>query len=309
MDSTNLDTFLAVTEYGSFTEAAEKLYLTQPAVSKRIATLEQEFKTRLFDRVGKQVLLTEAGRVLSRRAHSILAEIEDSRREIHNLSGQAAGRLSIGTSHHIGLHRLPKILRQYTRCFPEVDLDLQFRNSEQICDEVKNGKLELGIITLPPQAMEPLTMQSVWEDELVFAVGRTHPLATLVKNAESKAVASIKQTTIKLQELARYPAILPSRGTYTREIVERPFTKHKLVITTKMETNYLETIKMLISVGLGWTALPSTMVDDEIVVLNISDKPLHRTLGVVRHSARTLSNSARELIMLLQENSSDPDIS
>lgn len=197
MDSSNLDTFLAVVEYGSFTEAAEKSYLTQPAISKRIAALERDLNTRLFDRVGKQVLLTEAGRVLSLRAHAILAEIEDSRREIQNLSGQAAGVLSIGTSHHIGLHRLPKILRQYTHCFPEVELDLQFKNSEQICDEVKNGKLELGIITLPPQPIEQLTMQSVWQDELVFAVGRTHPLA------------AIPQTSIKPRKLARFPAILP----------------------------------------------------------------------------------------------------
>lgn len=71
-----------------------------------------------------------------------------------------------------------------------------------------------------------------------------------------------------------------------------------------METNHLETIKMLISVGLGWTALPSTMLDDEIVVLDVYNKPLHRTLGVVWHSSRTLSNSAGELIKLLREQSS-----
>ena len=142
MDSTTLQTFLTVAQLGSFTDAAEKLYLSQSAVSKRIAALESELNSRLLDRIGKQVLLTEAGKVLAAHAQTLLMEIEDTRREILNLSAEVSGRLSVGTSHHVGLHRLPKVLENYTSHYPQVELDLQFMNSEQICDAIKHGELE-----------------------------------------------------------------------------------------------------------------------------------------------------------------------
>ena len=114
MDTNSLRTFITTAELESFSLAAEQLYLTQPAISKRIAALEEELGAKLFDRIGRHVSLTEAGRTLLQRARIILQEVEDSRRLISNLSGTVSGRLSIGTSHHIGLHRLPPVLRRYS---------------------------------------------------------------------------------------------------------------------------------------------------------------------------------------------------
>ena len=107
MDIPSLRGFLAVAEHGSFSAAAEELHLTQPAVSKRVAQLELGLGQRLFDRVGHRVLLTRAGEVLLPRARCILQEISDTRRVLANLRGLVDGSLSIVTSHHIGLRRLP----------------------------------------------------------------------------------------------------------------------------------------------------------------------------------------------------------
>jgi DNA-binding transcriptional LysR family regulator len=284
MDTGNLHTFLTVAEKQSFSEAAESLYLTQPAVSKRIAALEDELGTRLFDRIGRRITLTEAGAALLVRAKTILLEMEDSKREIANLSGSVAGRLSIGTSHHIGLHRLPPVLRAYTARYPEVELDLHFMDSEQACQAVLGGDLELGIVTLPPAATADLHREILWPDPLNIVVSADHPLA--------------QQKSIQLSRLAEYPAILPATGTYTRQVLEQAFAPRDLHLTVGMTTNFLETIKMLVSVGLGlsWSVLPKTMLSEELVALKVTGLRLQRQLGMVWHAQRTLSNAARAMM-------------
>ena len=113
MDTNNLTAFLAIVDSGSFSIAAEKLFLTQPAVSKRIASLEEQLNTPLFDRSGRTVNLNEAGRTLLPKARKMLELLNDTRQEITNLSGQVKGPLSIATSHHIGLRRLPEVLKAF----------------------------------------------------------------------------------------------------------------------------------------------------------------------------------------------------
>ena len=118
MDIASLQAFVIVADSGSFSVAADQLHLTQPAISKRIAALETDLNVRLFDRLGRAVRLTEAGAVLLPRARRILSEVEDSRRALRNLAGTVAGSLIIATSHHIGLHRLPPVLRIFTAQYP-----------------------------------------------------------------------------------------------------------------------------------------------------------------------------------------------
>ena len=110
MDFAALKAFIAVAETGSFSAAAGRLFLTQPAVSKRIAALENELDARLFDRIGRTVALTEAGVALLPRAQKLLLELEDSIRTISSLSAETRGRLRFATSHHIGLYCLPSTL-------------------------------------------------------------------------------------------------------------------------------------------------------------------------------------------------------
>jgi DNA-binding transcriptional LysR family regulator len=282
MDTVNLQTFIVAAELKSFSLAAEQLYLTQPAVSKRVATLEGELGAALFDRIGRRVSLTEAGRELLPRAKGILREIEDSRRLISNLTGSVAGQLSIGTSHHIGLHRLPPVLKQFSKTFPDVDLDLQFMDSEAACRAVQTGELELGIVTLPLEPLAELQSELIWPDPLDIVVGHDHPL--------------VGKSRLDFKQLSQHPAILPSPGTYTRQLLERSVSKAGGKLTASMTTNYLETIKMMVGVGLGWSVLPRSMLDNDLVALKVRGMTLTRQLGIVRHRARTLSNAASAMI-------------
>lgn len=285
MDFANLKAFISVAEHSSFSIASEHLFLTQPAISKRIAALEIELDTHLFDRIGRQVTLTEAGKALLPRAQQILLEIEDSRRAIKNLSHDVSGSLKVGTSHHIGLHRLPPVLRAYTKQYPGVELDIQFMDSEQACRAVEHGDLEMGIVTLPLQPSPMLQTKMIWPDPLSVIVGKGHPLY------------ECKQLT--LRQLAEHKAVLPARGTFTREIIEQAFDKHKVDVDISLSTNYLETIKMLVSVGLGWSVLPASMLDKDIRAIPTQELKLMRDLGIVTHKARTLSNAANAMRRIL----------
>ncbi|MDX1270162.1 MAG: LysR family transcriptional regulator, partial [Oceanisphaera sp.] len=248
MDLAALNAFIAIAETGSFSEAGERLHLTQPAVSKRIASLEHQLSVRLFDRLGREVSLTEAGRALLPRAYQILNVLEDTRRALTNLTGEISGRLTLATSHHIGLHRLPPLLRAFTRAHPQVALDIQFLDSEVAYDEILHGRAELAVITLAPETREPVRAVPVWDDPLDFVAAPEHPLAS---NGE-----------VSLADVAHHPAVFPGGNTFTHHIVRRLFEAQGLVPNIAMSTNYLETIKMMVSIGLAWSVLPRTMLDE-----------------------------------------------
>jgi DNA-binding transcriptional LysR family regulator len=282
MDIASLKAFVAVAETGSFSAAAARLFLTQPAVSKRVATLERELKTLLFDRIGHRISLTQAGNALLLKARHILQEIEESRRLVANLSGLVSGPLQLATSHHIGLHRLPPVLREYSRRYPEVELDIRFMDSEAACAAVAGGSLELAVVTLPDPASAPLICQPVWDDPMHIAVGLEHPLARTQMH--------------KLAALAEYPVILPEADTFTRQIIEQKFKAENLPLKIGLETNYLETIRMMVSIGLGWSVLPETLFNHELIRLDMAGFSLQRSLGVVQHQNKTLSNAGSAFI-------------
>ncbi len=280
-----MQAFVTVARHASFSVAADQLHLTQPAISKRIAGLELELNARLFDRIGRTVLLTEAGQVLLPNAERILDEVDETRKQIATLTDQVRGRLSVATSHHIGLHRLPSMLHAYTRKYPDVELDLHFMDSEAACNKVGHGVLELAIVTLPTGSSTNLLLEKIWNDPLEIVVGTEHPLAD--------------RPIITLSELASYAAILPTRDTYTRAIIAEPFHETGLIPKVILETNYLETIKMMVSIGLGWSALPRTMLTQDLRVVKIDNLRWVRFLGVVRHRSRSLSNAARAFYEML----------
>lgn len=285
MDLQSLTAFLAIADAGSISAASRRLHLSQPAISKRLSGLESRLGHRLFDRIGRRVQFTEAGARLLPHARRVLQDLEDGRRALSHLSGDVAGRLSIGTSHHIGLHRLPRFLKAYTRAHPQVDLDLHFMDSEVACRAVVAGSLELGIVTLPTESMPELETLKIWADPLAVVVAAKHPLA--------------RKRRVSLAQLAELPAVLPDASTYTHRIVKAELARHGVTPRVRLATNYLETLKMLVAIGLGWSVLPRTMLDRSLRALTTPGFAPSRELGIVWHRRRTLSAPARALIARL----------
>lgn len=284
MDTLLLEAFVSVAETSSFSIAAEQLHLTQSAVSKRIALLEQQLDCRLFDRIARTVSLTESGKELLPRARHILRELDATRQAIADLSGSVAGTLKLAISHHIGLRRLPPVLKAFSQQYPKVHLDVAFMDSEQAYDSVLHGHDELALITLTSTPHNKIVSIPVWNDPLSFVCAPDHQLT-------SEAPL--------LQNLEKYPAILPELNTYTGQIVSELFEKQKLLLNVAMTTNYLETIKGMVSSGMGWSVLPDTMIDQSICALAIDKHKLERQLGYIHHRDKTLSNAANAFIQLL----------
>ena len=281
MDFPSLKAFVTVAECRSFSLAAERLFITQPAISKRVAALEGDLGIALFDRLGRTIQLTEAGQSFLVSARRILDDINVSREELHSLSASVSGRLRLATSHHVGIHRLPPVLRQFTQQHPEVELDLLFMDSELACIEVARGNIELAVVTLPQQLDNTLHTQVVWPDPLGIVCAKDHPLA---KTALDK--------TISADKLTQYNAVLPAKGTVTREVLLQALAPFNVTVETSLETNYLETIKMMVSVGLGWSALPVNMIDNEIVEISVKGLHMQRQLGFAHLKGKTLSRAA-----------------
>jgi DNA-binding transcriptional LysR family regulator len=286
MDTQALAAFVAVAENNSFSRAAEQLHLTQPAISKRLATLEQQLNIRLFDRIGRSVTLTEAGWALLPHARQVLQELRDAQLSIQNLNGQVGGSLRMGISHHIGLHHLPPLLQQFCQTNPAVKCDIEFLDSEEAYERVAQGDVELGFITLAPENASHIEQFTIWHDDLRVTVAKHHPLS--------------KEKIVSLKQLSEYPTILPGLNTYTGQIIEKLFAEQKLPLDIIMATNYLETIKAMVSIGLGWSVLPTTLADENIHTLQIDGHKLSRQLGCVYHRNRSLSNAAKTFINMLK---------
>ena len=293
MNTADLVAFIEVARVESFSLAAEKLHFTQPAISKRVSNLEEMLGVNLFDRVGRRVQLTEAGRALFPRARQWLLDFDDIKKSVADVEGEVSGILKIGTSHHIGLHRLPPTLRAFSQQHPQVQLDIQFIDSEAAYEAVLSGDLELGIVTLPPIADNRLVAEEIWDDPLAFVAGKDHVLA--------------QKAYIHLSDLTAHPAILPSLNTFTRQIAAELFQKAGLNLNVTMTTNYLETIRMMVSIGLGWSVLPASMANEEMVILPLHRVDMHRTLGVVYHPRRTLSRAAGAMLAILHGQMSESD--
>ena len=292
MDTQSLKAFLAVAGAHSFSAAAEQLHLTQSAVSKRIQQLETQLGVALFERHNRTVSLTDAGTALLPRARSILDLVADTTQQMENLTGDIAGSLSIATSHHIGLHRLPPVLRKFVQAHPNVDLDLQFMGSERAYQAVRLRQVDLALTTLEQTPKTDIAAIPLWQDDMVCVCANSHRLAGISK--------------ISLQDLSTESAILPEPDTITYQLINNVFAAEGLTLKAPMPTNYLETIKMLVSVGMGWSVLPASMINDE--ALTIIDWPgasLRRQLGAVFLKHRTQSNAAAALLKLLHASADD----
>ena len=139
-------------------------------------------------------------------------------------------------------------------------------------------------MTLAPHPHEQLQVVELWRDRLCFTCANDHPLALQ------------PQATLSLATLCKYSCVMPGAQTFTGSLIAQRFTEAGLKLPVSMATNYLETLKMMCSVGLGWSLLPEKMIDSELVELEVDTAPIHRPLGYLVHTNRTLSNAARRMI-------------
>ncbi|PID64376.1 MAG: LysR family transcriptional regulator [Gammaproteobacteria bacterium] len=258
MDIGQLQAFVTVAELQSFSKAAQHLHLTQSAVSKRIAALESFVDIALFERFGQRIQLTEAGQVLLLDARAILDKVQDMQRHSESSKKHISGTLRIATSHHIGLYRLPPLLQAFAQRYPAVRLDMHFTDSEKAYEDIGRGRFDLAIATLPQTAEPNIIATPLWQDQLVIMFAQDH------------AINAVKQPDAAI--LAEHPAILPDQDTFTRRIIDEVFADSGIRYRLAFTTNYLETIKVMVEAGLGWSVLPKIMLNPALALYIIKTK-------------------------------------
>ncbi|WP_251359645.1 LysR family transcriptional regulator [Kangiella sp. TOML190] len=284
MDTELLKSFLTLVRLESFTLAAKELQLTQPALSKRIKRLETIIGSNLFDRVGNQVALTQAGELLAQKAPQLLNNINNSIQEIRDLSGRTSGHLNIATSHYIGLHYLPWHLEQFVSEFPQVDLNIDFIDSGLAYEQVLSGDIELAMVTFPHTQDPRLKHLKVWQERMQIACHPAHPLTN-----EPDPITA----------LANYTSLLPPAHTFPRELFEHNLQELGAAHGRVKTANYLEVIAKLAASKMGWTILPEALIEPPLIALTHETNSF-RQMGIIHRSNKSLSNAAKAFINLLQ---------
>ncbi|MBX0291132.1 LysR family transcriptional regulator [Hymenobacter sp. HSC-4F20] len=215
MPDFRLRVFQSVARHLSFTKAAQELYITQPAITKHIRELERSYGQRLFERRGNRVSLTEAGTLLLAHADEVEQLHQQLTEQLHNLHGEAAGRLRLGASTTLTQYVLPGILPGFQKRYPQVELTLLNGNSEQIAEAMLSGQLDLGFVEGRSKSRD-LHYEPLLADELV---------------AVRRATSAGPPPLLPLAEAMSHPLVLRERGSGTLEVLEFALREQKIKLT------------------------------------------------------------------------------
>jgi DNA-binding transcriptional LysR family regulator len=280
VDLRHLVTFRTVVDKGSFSQAAEELEVSQPAVSFQIRSLEERLGQRLLDRTGRRVSVTEAGEVVYRYARRMIGLEAELEREMGEIGTRVAGRLVLGSSTGPGEVLLPRLLGAFQRAHPEVRVSLVVSDTQTVCERVLDDELELGVVgAARPQ--RGLVFEPFVRDELVAIVPPGHPLAT--------------RSSVTLEELAAETMLLQQEGSGVRSVVEAAMREGGMRdrdLKVAMELGLQQSVKAAVLDGLGITVISRLAVEREVAdgslaALRLDGPGLERHFFAVRHSGRT----------------------
>lgn len=238
MSSLNLHrlrVFHAVARRESYTRAAEDLHISQPAVSKHVLDLEGELGAKLFHRLGRRVVLTEAGRLMADYAQRIFILADEARRALDELQGLERGRLHLGASSTPGNYLLPRALAAFQARYPRLEVSLDILASHDVVDRILRQDLDLGFVGATFDA--ELHVQPYVEDELVLVLKPGHPLTSV--------------RTIPREALEKETFILRDIASGTRTVAETELKARGITIRRSLELRSVEAVKQAVAAGLG----------------------------------------------------------
>ena len=275
-----LNIFLAVVRERSFTRAAEKLFRTQQAISLAIQRLENDLGERLLDRSGRDLALTEAGRIVyesARRQENLQRELTS---QIEELRNKAIGRLSIGANESMTLYLLPHIMA-FRRQYPKVKLVVERSRSTELPEKLMAGDVDFGILSYRPED-DRFESRTLYTDHLSFVVPPDHRLA--------------KRRTVSIRELGMETFVAHNVLSPYRETVIREFQRQKVQLNVDIEMPTVESIRLMVQAGQGLAFLPRMCVDHDLrhgllKEVKVKELKLERIIHLVRVAKRPLSHA------------------
>lgn len=290
-DLRHVRAFLAIAELGSFTRAASKLFISQPALTVQIRQLEESVGVRLFDRNKRQVVLTPAGRSLIKPFEQLLADLDSVLKMGHDLAELRRGTVTIATLPTLGGGLIPATVRQFVSVHPNITVRIRDVIAENILQLVKDEEVDFGVgIRLRPD--NDIEVVDLLTDRLCLCFPEGHPLEKKVRPT--------------LRDAASHPLIMMSKGSSVRTIFERALEAKGLAFQSVCESSYMSTAIGLVRVGMGVAILPESVVDvadcEGIHIRPINCSDTTRKIGLIRKRNRSLTPAAEEFIATLKRN-------
>lgn len=286
-----LKVFEATARHGSFTRAAEELYLTQPTVSIQVKQLTKAVGLPLFEQIGKRLYLTQAGQQLLETCQEIFQGLEQFEMAVSDLKGMKQGQLKLAVI-TTAKYFVPRLLGPFCQRYPGIDISLKVTNHQSIQERMANNEDDLYIISSPPEQPD-LKIHPFLENPLVVIAPMNHPLTG--------------KNRIPIQALDGETFIMREPGSGTRHAVQKLFAKHKVDVKVRLELGSNEAIKQAIAGGLGISVLSlHTIISEgtggEFTILNVDGFPIERHWYVAHLAGKQLSVVAETFLdYLLKE--------
>ena len=289
LDSRQLRAFHVLARTGSFTQTARELHITQSGISHSMKALETEIGCRLLDRLGKKVVLTQAGEQLLQHAEKILREMAAARESLTQLGKWGRGRLRLGASTTACQHIIPAVLREFKESFPEHTITLEAGDTPELVAALLHQRIDLA---LSLASSEPqLEFHPLFTDELHFIVAALHPWA--------------KAGRVERLEIPRQNYILYNKRSITFRLIEDYFRREQMVLNTVIEVGSMEATKELVKLGIGVSILAPWIAQKEIeegslVALPLGRKKLPRRWGILHWRGKRLTLAEETFVGLFE---------
>jgi len=286
MDLRQLEILQAIAETGSFTACGRKLHVSQSAISRQIALLEEELGEPLFLRVGRKVRMTPAAEALVQLGQRVSQDVRDTLATVTDRTRELRGTLRLSGGMTVCLYIFPTLVKQLRRSHPKLDVKMMVATAGRSVEQIRAGHVDAGLLTLPVDEADLVTMP-VLREELLLVTMPGHPLA--------------KQKRITPQDLAAEPFVAFEAGSGTRRVFDRFFLGENIEPNIVMETENVEIIKAMVKTGLGIGIVPYVAVAREVrtrqfFVTRIAGHELFRETGWVYPRANRTPRIIDELL-------------
>jgi LysR family transcriptional regulator, transcriptional activator of the cysJI operon len=271
MELYQLKLFVDLAETGNFTKVASENYVTQAAVTLQIRKLESELGVPLFHRTTRSVTLVEAGQRLLPYARAILQQAEEAKMAVRDTREEVSGLVRVAAVHSIGLYELPPYIKKFLKKFPGVNLDIQYRTSEEIYRALHDGQIDVGLVAYPTE-MPRIEIHPFMKDSLALVCPKDHPFAG--------------KTSVALSELQGQPFVQFGEESPTRKATDSLLAEHGITVNVRMECDNIEILKQMIEVGFGLAMLPKKSLtaadqDGGLVTVPIKGAAIERPIGLL----------------------------
>lgn len=283
--------FRDLVESQSFSKAAQMNSITQSAVSQQIRAMEDRFRIPLIERSSKRFALTREGEILYETSKDIITHFDTLTNQFNEMRNIISGNIRIATVYSIGLHELPPYLKRFLKEFPNVNVHVEYRRSNQVYEEVQAGTCDLGLVAFAVPK-KSLKTEAFKKDRLVLICAPNHALSSKLE-AEVKDIGTTK--------FIGFEPDIP-----TRRAIDKMFRDAGFEPKPVMEFDNIETVKRAVEIDAGISIVPRATIEQEVragslVAIEFKGKPYHRPLSMIYKSGRVLSPALKRFLKTLKD--------